>query len=88
MVTFNGGLSTNTIFNVSGIFTIPNTGTDTLSTTENVSDLSSNESVGVRKNFTSISPLDTTSDIHGGQVFQVILLSCSYSTASPNEVRG
>ena len=80
LVSFDGGLSTSTIYIVTGTFTVPNSGTVTLAKTNNVVDLSSNQSVGGQTNLSSITTFNTTNGIPGGQEFQVISLTPSYST--------
>ena len=57
LVTFNGGLSTNTIYNGIGTFTVPNSGTGTLALTSNVVDLSSNQTIGGQNEYTVDRPL-------------------------------
>ena len=80
LVTFNGGLSTNTIYNGTGTFTVPNSGTGTLALTSNVVDLSSNQTIGGQKNFSIITTFNTTNGIPSGQAFNVNSFSGGYQT--------
>lgn len=80
LVTFNGGLSTSTIYNGIGTFTVPSSGLGTLATTNNVVDLSSNQTVGGQKSFSNIATFTTTDGIPGGQAFNITSLTPAYST--------
>lgn len=80
LVTFNGGLSTSTIYNGTGTFTVPSSGTGTIALTSGVVDLTSNQAIGGQKTFSNITTFNTTNGIPGGQAFQVNSLTNPYAT--------
>jgi hypothetical protein len=65
LTTFKGGLSTHIIYYGIGKYTVPNTGAGTLPKSNNVVDLSLNQSVGGQNNFTSITSSKTIIGISG-----------------------
>jgi hypothetical protein len=72
LVTFNGGISTSTIYNGTGTFTVPSSGSGTLATTNNIVDLTSNQTIGGQESFSTITIFNTTNGIPGVQAFKSI----------------
>jgi hypothetical protein len=80
LVTFNGGLSTNTIYNGTGTFTVPNSGTGTIALTGGVVDLTTNQTIAGQKSFSNIATFSTTNGIPGGQAVTINSLTNPYTT--------
>ena len=80
LTAFIRGLSTSTIYNGTGTFAVPSSGTGTLALTRNVVDLASNQAIGGQKTFSNIATLSTTNGIPGGQAVTINSLTYPYTT--------
>ena len=60
LVLFNGGLSTNTIYNGTGTFTVPSSETVTIALNRDVVDLTTNQTIAGQKIFKNISKFSAT----------------------------